>query len=134
MVPRCNRTGRVRKTHSPRGGCARPAFLAAAYDTFIPADKLSPSGTDCGLVTYMDRQLARAGGGGARLYRGGPFVQGKPEQGYQRPLTPREYFAAGIKAANAWSHKTYGIGALTCWSAKAITEQYLKSPGPLVHA
>jgi len=23
-------------------------------------------------------------------------------------LTPREYFAAGIKAANAWTHKTYG--------------------------
>src|SRR5712672_1208421 len=25
------------------------AFLSAAYDTFIPADRLSPSGTDCGL-------------------------------------------------------------------------------------
>src|SRR5271169_3164703 len=84
------------------------AFLSAAYDTFIPADKLSPSGTDCGLVTYMDRQLAGAWGGGARLYRSGPFVQGKPEQGYQLPLTPREYFAAGIKAADAWARKTYG--------------------------
>jgi gluconate 2-dehydrogenase gamma chain len=84
------------------------AFLSAAYDTFIPADRLSPSGTDCGLVTYMDRQLAGAWGGGARLYRSGPFVQGKPEQGYQLPLTPREYFAAGIKAANAWARKTYG--------------------------
>jgi gluconate 2-dehydrogenase gamma chain len=84
------------------------AFLSATYDTFIPADKLSPSGTDCGLVTYMDRQLAGAWGNGARLYRGGPFLQGKPEQGYQLPLTPREYFAAGIKAANAWTRKTYG--------------------------
>src|SRR5260370_25486554 len=26
------------------------AFLSAAYDTFIPADRLSPSATDCGLV------------------------------------------------------------------------------------
>jgi len=26
------------------------------------------------------------------------------------------------------------VGALAYWSAKAITEQYLKSPGPLVHA
>src|SRR5271155_2364564 len=59
------------------------AFLSAAYDTFIPADKLSPSGPDCALVTYMARQLAGAWGGGARLYRSGPFVQGKPEQGYQ---------------------------------------------------
>jgi gluconate 2-dehydrogenase gamma chain len=84
------------------------AFLSAAYDTFIPADALSPCGTDCGLVIYMDRQLAGAWGGGARLYRSGPFLQGKPEQGYQLSLTPREYFAAGIKAANAWTRKTYG--------------------------
>jgi gluconate 2-dehydrogenase gamma chain len=84
------------------------AFLSAAYDTLIPADKLSPSGTDCGLVTYIDRQLAGAWGGGAKLYRSGPFIDGKPEQGYQLSLTPREFFAAGIKAANAWSRKTYG--------------------------
>jgi gluconate 2-dehydrogenase gamma chain len=84
------------------------AFLSAAFDTFIPADPLSPSGTDCGLVTYWDRQLAGAYGNGARFYRSGPFIQGKPEQGYQLPLTPREYFAAGIKAANAYAKKTYG--------------------------
>jgi gluconate 2-dehydrogenase gamma chain len=84
------------------------AFLSAAYDTFIPADKMSPSGTDCGLVTYIDRQLAGAWGNGARFYRNGPFLQGKPEHGYQLPLTPREFFAAGIKAANAWTRKTRG--------------------------
>jgi len=84
------------------------AFLSAAYDTFIPADRLSPSGTDCGLVTYIDRQLAGAWGNGARFYRNGPFLPGKPEHGYQLPLTPREYFGAGIKAANAWTRKTYG--------------------------
>src|SRR5450631_4421419 len=62
------------------------AFLSAAYDTFIPADKMSPSGTGCGLVTFIDRQLAGAWGNGARLYRNGPFLQGKPEHGYQLPL------------------------------------------------
>jgi gluconate 2-dehydrogenase gamma chain len=86
---------------------AEAAFLSAAYDSFIPADRLSPSGTACGLVVYMDRQLAGAWGAGSRLYRNGPFLQGKPEHGYQLPLTPREYFAAGIKAANAWTRKTY---------------------------
>ena len=84
------------------------AFLSAAYDTIVPADALSPSGTDCGLVNYIDRQLAGAWGSGSRLYRSGPFVPGKPEQGYQLSLTPREFFAAGIKATNAWSRKTYG--------------------------
>jgi gluconate 2-dehydrogenase gamma chain len=84
------------------------AFFSAAYDTIIPADALSPSGTDCGLVTYIDRQLAGAWGSGARMYRSGPFLPSKPEYGYQLPLTPREYFAAGIKATNAWTTKTYG--------------------------
>jgi gluconate 2-dehydrogenase gamma chain len=84
------------------------AFMSAMADTIIPADELSPSGTDCGVVTYIDRQLAGAYGAGAKMYRSGPFQRGKPEQGYQLALTPREYFAAGIEAANDWSRKTYG--------------------------
>jgi gluconate 2-dehydrogenase gamma chain len=56
----------------------------------------------------MDRQLAGAWGGGAKLYRNGPFIKGTREQGYQLSLTPREFFAAGIKAANAWTRKSYG--------------------------
>jgi gluconate 2-dehydrogenase gamma chain len=42
------------------------------------------------------------------MYRAGPFHPGVPEQGYQLPLTPRDYFSAGVQAANAWSRKTYG--------------------------
>jgi gluconate 2-dehydrogenase gamma chain len=84
------------------------AFFSAAADTFIPADELTPSGTDCGVVTFVDRQLASAWGGGAKLYRNGPFRKGKPTQGYQLPLTPREFFAAGITVVNAWSRQTYG--------------------------
>jgi gluconate 2-dehydrogenase gamma chain len=84
------------------------AFISAIADTIIPADELSPSGTDCGVVTYIDRQLAGAYGAGDRVYRAGPFHRGTPEQGYQLALTPREYFTAGIAAANAWSHKTFG--------------------------
>jgi gluconate 2-dehydrogenase gamma chain len=84
------------------------AFMSAMADTIIPADELSPSGTDCGVVTYIDRQLAGAYGAGDKVYRSGPFRRGKPEQGYQLALTPREYFVAGIAAANAWSRKTFG--------------------------
>ena len=54
------------------------------------------------------RQLASAWGGGAKSYRAGPFLKGKPEQGYQLPLTPAEFITAGIAAANAWSRKTFG--------------------------
>ena len=84
------------------------AFFSAAADTMIPADALSPSGTDCGVPVFIDRQLASAWGAGAKMYRAGPFHAGAPEQGYQLPLTPRDYFAAGVEATNAWTRKTYG--------------------------
>jgi gluconate 2-dehydrogenase gamma chain len=84
------------------------AFIVAVVDTFIPADELSPSGGDCGCAVYIDRQLASAWGGGAKSYRSGPFLKGKPEQGYQLPLTPAEFVSTGIAAANGWSRKTYG--------------------------
>jgi gluconate 2-dehydrogenase gamma chain len=84
------------------------AFVAAAVDTLIPADELSPSGSECGVAIFIDRQLAGAYGAGARLYRDGPFAKAKPEFGYQLPLNPREFFRAGIAAANEWSRKTYG--------------------------
>ena len=67
------------------------AFFSAAADTMIPADALTPSGSDCGVTIFIDRQLAGAWGGGARMYRLGPFQRGKPGQGYQLPLTPREF-------------------------------------------
>ena len=84
------------------------AFFVAAVDTIIPADELSPSGSQCGVATFIDRQLAGAYGSGARLYRDGPFPKAKPELGYQLSLNPREFFRAGIEAATAWTHKTYG--------------------------
>jgi gluconate 2-dehydrogenase gamma chain len=84
------------------------AFIVAAVDTLSPADELSPSGSECGVAVFIDRQLGSAWGGGAKTYRGGPFHKGKPEQGYQLSLTPREFFAAGITAANAWTRQTYG--------------------------
>lgn len=84
------------------------AFISAAVDTLIPADELTPSGTEVGLAVFIDRQLAGAFGNGARLYRQGPFLPGKPEHGYQLALTPREFFRAGIEATNEWTRTTYG--------------------------
>jgi gluconate 2-dehydrogenase gamma chain len=84
------------------------AFMQAAADTLIPADNLSPSGSDCGVAVFIDRQLAGGFGNGARLYRQGPFFPGKPEHGYQLALSPREFFRAGVEQTNAWTVKTYG--------------------------
>ncbi|HEX4191983.1 MAG TPA: gluconate 2-dehydrogenase subunit 3 family protein [Stellaceae bacterium] len=87
---------------------AEAAFLKAAVDTIIPADALSPSGSECGVVDFIDCELAGPYGEGARLYRDGPVTQGKPEQGYQLDLTPREFFRQGIAAADAWAQTKFG--------------------------
>ena len=72
------------------------AFVEAMVNVMCPADDLTPSGVDCGLATYIDRQLAGGFGRGDRLYRSGPWKPGKPQLGYQLPLTPEEFFKAGV--------------------------------------
>ena len=101
------------------------AFLAATADCMIPADELSPSGSDCGIVTYIDRQLASAWGGGARLYRGGPHPAGTPQQGTQTLMTPRETLVSGIAEANRWCRETHGatFDALTVEARNTALEQ-----------
>ena len=87
---------------------AEHKFLTAAVDCFIPADNLTPSGSDCGVVDFIATQLAGEWGAGARLYRDGPIQKGKPEHGYQLGLTPRELFRVGIAGANAYCRRAYG--------------------------
>jgi len=84
------------------------AFVEALVDHMVPADALSPKGTDIGINTYIDRALAGGWGKGERLYMQGPWKLGVPSQGYQLPLTPAELYRAGIAAANAFCVKTYG--------------------------
>lgn len=77
------------------------AFTEALVDHMWPKDHLSASGTEIGIAIFIDRQLAGAFGQGDRLYSQGPFRKGKPQHGYQLPLTPAEYFKAGVEAASA---------------------------------
>lgn len=74
------------------------ACVEALVNVMCPQDALTPSGADCGLHLYIDRQLAGAWGRGDRLYAQGPWQPGKPQQGYQSPLTPEQYVKAGIAA------------------------------------
>jgi gluconate 2-dehydrogenase gamma chain len=84
------------------------AFIEALVDHMVPADDLTPKGTDVGINIYIDRALAGAWGKGDRLYMQGPWKKGVPSQGYQLPLTPAQLFRAGIDATNAHCRKTYG--------------------------
>ena len=83
------------------------AFVEALVDHMVPADNLSPKGTDIGINIYIDRALAGAWGNGDRLYMQGPWKRGVPSQGYQLPLTPAQFYRAGIAATNAHCRKTY---------------------------
>jgi gluconate 2-dehydrogenase gamma chain len=76
------------------------AFVEAMVNVMCPADELTPRGVDCGLAVFVDRQLAGAFGRGERLYLRGPWRPGLPEDGYQLPLTPEQYFQAGVAAAD----------------------------------
>jgi gluconate 2-dehydrogenase gamma chain len=84
------------------------AFVEALVDHMIPADDLTPKGTDIGLNIYIDRALAGGWGKGDRLYMQGPWKRGTPNQGYQLPLTPAQLYRAGVGATNAHCRKTYG--------------------------
>lgn len=84
------------------------AFVEALVDHMIPADEISPKGTDLGVNIYIDRALAGGWGKGDRLYMQGPWKLGTPAQGYQLPLTPAQLYRAGIAATNAHCRKTYG--------------------------
>jgi gluconate 2-dehydrogenase gamma chain len=77
------------------------AFVESLVNVMCPADELTPSGVDCGLAVFIDRQLAGGFGKGERLYMRGPWQQGKPQLGYQLPLTPEQFFKVGIAAADA---------------------------------
>jgi gluconate 2-dehydrogenase gamma chain len=83
------------------------AFVEALVDHMVPADELSPKGTDIGINVFIDRALGGAWGKGDRLYMQGPWKPGVPSQGYQLPLTPAQLYRAGIEATNAHCVKTY---------------------------
>jgi gluconate 2-dehydrogenase gamma chain len=84
------------------------AFVEAMVTVMCPADDLSPNGVDAGLAVYMDRQLAGDFGRGWKRYSRGPWLQGKPQQGNQLPLSPQQWFKAGCEAASAACLAKYG--------------------------
>jgi len=105
VTPACRQASNIRAASvrwSASGFSQNTCFRAAAQ-------AITCAGcSDCGVANFIDRQLAGAYGTGARLYRQGPFPKGKPEQGYQLSLNPREFFRAGVASANEFTRKAYG--------------------------
>lgn len=95
------------------------SFIEALVNVMCPADEFSPGGVDCGLATYIDRQLAGPYGKGAGRYQRGPFRSGKPQLGWQLPLTPEEFCKSGIAAADALCKRDRGKPFADLTSAEA---------------
>jgi gluconate 2-dehydrogenase gamma chain len=109
-------------------------FVETLVNLMCPADALTPSGVDCGLATYIDRQLAGAFGQGTRRYMQGPWREAKPELGYQLPLTPAQYFKAGLAAAASHCSQRYGKGFDQLESAAATAFLERLAAGDLTDA
>ena len=73
------------------------AFVEALVDHMVPADELSPKGTDIGINIFIDRALAGGWGKGERLYMQGPWKQ--------RPAEPGLPVAADACAALSRRHR-----------------------------
>jgi gluconate 2-dehydrogenase gamma chain len=86
------------------------AFTEALVNLLCPADAYTPNGVDCGLATFFDRELAGPFGQGKGRYLRGPWRQGPPQMGLQLPLTPAQFFSAGVQAVNAVSMQRHGVG------------------------
>ena len=84
------------------------AFLDAAVERLIPTDELAPGAKDAGVTVYIDRQLCSAWGTHGRNYRGGPWLEGTPEQGFQSRLMPQEIYRVGIREINDYCRATHG--------------------------
>lgn len=83
-------------------------FTEALVNVMCPADELTPNGVACGLAVFIDRQLAGGFGRGDRLYRQPPVRSGKPHAGYQLPLTPEQFYKAGVSATQRVCSTRFG--------------------------
>ena len=83
-------------------------FLEAAVEHLIPTDELGPGARDAGVVVYIDRQLASSWGVHGRMYRGGPWMEGTPQQGYQPRFTPQEVYRNAISEIDQYCKAGFG--------------------------
>jgi gluconate 2-dehydrogenase gamma chain len=74
------------------------AFVEPAVARLIPADEQWGGALEAGVPNYIDKMLSSAWGGGARLYRSGPWQAGTPGQGYQLKFTPAELYRTALAA------------------------------------
>jgi gluconate 2-dehydrogenase gamma chain len=89
------------------------ATVEAFVERLIPADKLSPSGKDCGCAVFIDRQLAGPYGRFEGYYMVGPFQQGTKQQGPQSAVTPSQHYRTALAALDKACRAKFAERAFT---------------------
>jgi gluconate 2-dehydrogenase gamma chain len=72
-------------------------LVSSATARIFPSDATGPGAAECGVVIYIDRQLAGPYGRDRYRYTQPPFDDGVPEQGYQGKAAPREIYREGLR-------------------------------------
>jgi gluconate 2-dehydrogenase gamma chain len=75
---------------------AEARVVAAACDRIFPSDESGPGAKEAGVVIYIDRQLAGPYGRDKYRYTKAPWVESRPEHGYQGKANPREVYRQGV--------------------------------------
>jgi len=81
--------------------------ISAAADRIIPKDDNGPSGTEAGVVYFIDRQLSSEYGMVGKRYGAGPFAVGTPSQGDQSATTMRDRYRIGVDSMQAYAQATF---------------------------
>jgi gluconate 2-dehydrogenase gamma chain len=76
---------------------AEARIVSAVCERIFPSDANGPGATEAAVVIYIDRQLAGPYGRDKYRYTKGPFVESRPEHGYQGKETPQEIYRQGIR-------------------------------------
>jgi gluconate 2-dehydrogenase alpha chain len=126
----------VRQTYNYRDN----DYKMSAYITGKAAEIAKASGAK--IVANPQPRTGNFGAtnGQATHHTGGAIMGADPKSSvvnrYLQNWEASNLFVVGGSAypQNAGHNPTGTVGALAYWSAHAITTQYLKSPGPLVHA
>ena len=84
------------------------AFLEAACDRLIPSDDLGPGAVEAGVLEFLDRHMQTPYAAGAIWYMQGPFIESKPEFGYQGKLALKDIMRVGIAEFDNYCRKHEG--------------------------
>ena len=84
------------------------AFLEAACDRLIPSDEHGAGAIEAGVLEFLDRHMQTPYAAGDIWYMQGPFVESKPQFGYQGKLALKDIIRVGIADFDAHCKKAFG--------------------------